>query len=112
MLSDHWSDKNKRQQKISTTMLFPLLSLDGAYSGLLSYLAVSRVLWRVTIVPTGVLCCIMPIKRPLLGDRSLEDNATAKLLLSEDSGNDLIPSDSGLCGSNMGLHGKTKKLSK
>jgi hypothetical protein len=54
----------------------------------------------------------MPIKRPLLGDRSLEDNATAKLLLSEDSGNDLIPSDSGLCGSNMGLHGKTKKLSK
>jgi hypothetical protein len=41
----------------------------------------------------------------------LEDNATAKLLLFEDSGNDLIPSDSGLCGSNMGTHGKTKKPS-
>jgi len=46
-----------------------------------------------------------------LGDRGLEDNATAKLLLFEDSGNDLIPSDSGLCGSNMGMHGKSKKQS-
>jgi len=46
---------------------------------------------------------------PILGERSLEDNATAKLLLFEDSGNDLIPSGSGLCGSNMGMHGKTKK---
>jgi hypothetical protein len=48
-------------------------------------------------------------KKPILGDRNLEDNATAKLLLFEDSGNDLIPSDSGLFGSNMGMHGKTKK---
>jgi len=46
-----------------------------------------------------------------LGDRSLEDNATAKHLLFEDSGNDLNPSDSGLCASNMGMHGKTKKQS-
>jgi len=58
-----------------------------------------------------VLCCILPIKKHILGDRRLEDNATAKLLLFEDSGNDLIPSDSGLCGSNMGMHGKTKKQS-
>jgi hypothetical protein len=31
-------------------------------------------------------------KKPILGARSLEDFATAKLLLFEDSGNDLIPS--------------------
>ena len=67
----------------------------------------------VKIVPTGVLCCILPIKKkPIVGDRGLEDNATAKLLLFEDSGNDLIPSDSGVCGSNMGMPGKTKKQSK
>jgi hypothetical protein len=46
-----------------------------------------------------------------LGDRSLEDNVTAKLLLFEDSGNDLIPSHSGLCANNMGMHGKTKNHS-
>jgi hypothetical protein len=51
-------------------------------------------------------------KKPILGDRSLENNATAKLLLFKDSGNDLIPSNGGLCGSNMGMHGKTKKQSK
>jgi hypothetical protein len=38
----------------------------------------------------------VPIKKKLLlGDRILDDNATAKLLLFEDSGNDLTPTDSG-----------------
>jgi hypothetical protein len=39
----------------------------------------------------------------------LEDNATAKILLFEDSGNDLIPSDSGLNGSSMEYAQKNKK---
>lgn len=40
-----------------------------------------------------VLCCVVQISNVVLSDRSLKDNAIAKILLFDDSNNDLSLSE-------------------